>query len=212
MFTHNGIWSAIDHLAQSLGTSTSGLAKRAGLDATSFNKSKRFGSDGKARWPSTESIARVLAAANMTLSEFLTLLPDEDLKPHSTPSLPLLSTKELEKKKNIFDANGDLIIKNFETIPFPNFDTRAAYCVECIDNRFAPLYSEGCQIIVTPIDLKDFRRGDRVMLKIKSTMIIGEFLRQTLNKVDILQFPSQKPMQIQKDEIVSGTRILWASQ
>ena len=58
MLTHAQIWSAIDGLAKRSGLSPSGLAKRAGLDPTTFNKSKRITPDGRARWPSTESVGR----------------------------------------------------------------------------------------------------------------------------------------------------------
>jgi len=47
MFTHNEIWSALDRLAQAYSTSPSGLAKLAGLDPTTFNKSKRRSGTGK---------------------------------------------------------------------------------------------------------------------------------------------------------------------
>ncbi|MFK7901863.1 MAG: helix-turn-helix transcriptional regulator, partial [Nitratireductor sp.] len=39
MLSHNRIWAAIDALATSNNLSPSGLARRAGLDPTSFNKS-----------------------------------------------------------------------------------------------------------------------------------------------------------------------------
>ena len=41
MLTHAQIWSAIDRLAARAGLTASGLARRAGLDPTTFNKSKR---------------------------------------------------------------------------------------------------------------------------------------------------------------------------
>ena len=41
MLTHNQIWTAIDRLAARAKLSPSGLAKKAGLDPTTFNKSKR---------------------------------------------------------------------------------------------------------------------------------------------------------------------------
>ena len=47
--------------------SASGLAKRAGLDPTSFNKSKRVTGEGRPRWPSTESLAKVLEATGASL-------------------------------------------------------------------------------------------------------------------------------------------------
>lgn len=71
MFTHSEIWDAIDRLAQDNGYSPSGLAKKAGLDPTTFNKSKRISADGKPRWPSTESIAKILTVTNTKLADFL---------------------------------------------------------------------------------------------------------------------------------------------
>src|SRR6266705_1661448 len=71
MLTHAEIWSAIDRIAAANGITVSALARRAGLDPTSFNKSKRLTRDGKPRWPSTESIAKVLTATGCTLSRFV---------------------------------------------------------------------------------------------------------------------------------------------
>ncbi len=71
MFTHPQIWEAIDKLAQKHGYSASGLAKKSGLDPTSFNKSKRTSPDGKPRWPSTESLSKVLHATNSTMADFV---------------------------------------------------------------------------------------------------------------------------------------------
>jgi phage repressor protein C with HTH and peptisase S24 domain len=76
LLTHAQIWRAIDALAAKHGLSPSGLARRAGLDPTSFNKSKRGGA-GKLRWPSTESIAKILAATGATLHEFVALIESE---------------------------------------------------------------------------------------------------------------------------------------
>ncbi len=71
--THAGVWQAIDRLAEKHGMSASGLARRAGLDPTSFNKSKRTSKDGKPRWPSTETVAKVLEATGETFAEFVVL-------------------------------------------------------------------------------------------------------------------------------------------
>src|SRR6202007_196957 len=77
MLTHAQIWSAIDGLAKRSGLSPPGLAKRAGLDPTTFNKSKRVTADGRARWPSTESVAKSLAATGATLDQFVALISDQ---------------------------------------------------------------------------------------------------------------------------------------
>ncbi|MGH1455836.1 MAG: orotate phosphoribosyltransferase [Alphaproteobacteria bacterium] len=81
MFTHAQIWQGLDRLAKLKGFSPSGLAKRAGLDPTSFNKSKRISPDGKPRWPSTESLSKVLSITNSTMSDFTALIDDfQDMK------------------------------------------------------------------------------------------------------------------------------------
>ena len=75
---HDQFWSALDRLAQKFGYSPSGLAKQAGLDPTAFNKSKRVNPDGKLRWPSTESIARVLIATGAKMEDFTDLMNDNN--------------------------------------------------------------------------------------------------------------------------------------
>src|SRR3954451_8118402 len=71
MWNHESVWGAIDALAARYGLSSSGLARKAGLDPTAFNPSKRIGSDGRPRWPSTESVAKVLAATGESVHDFI---------------------------------------------------------------------------------------------------------------------------------------------
>lgn len=70
MFTHAQVWSAIDALAHDHAMSPSGLARKAGLDATSFNRSKRINAQGRERWPSMESIAKVLVVTGEPIEQF----------------------------------------------------------------------------------------------------------------------------------------------
>jgi phage repressor protein C with HTH and peptisase S24 domain len=74
MFAHGDLWHAIDLLAERSALSTSGLAREAGLDSTSLNKSKRMSPDGRERWPSTETLSKLLAAAEVDLLAFATLM------------------------------------------------------------------------------------------------------------------------------------------
>ena len=76
MLTHIQIWTALDRLAERAGLSPSGLAKKSGLDPTTFNKSKRITTDGRERWPSTESVAKALAATNTAIDSFVQLIED----------------------------------------------------------------------------------------------------------------------------------------
>ncbi len=45
--THSNVWKALDRLAAEAGLSPSALARRAGLDPTTFNPSKRVSKDGR---------------------------------------------------------------------------------------------------------------------------------------------------------------------
>src|SRR6266581_5013562 len=74
MLTHGQIWTALDRLAERSGLSPSGLAKSAGLDPTTFNKSKRITPEGRERWPSTESVAKALAATQTSIDTFVLLI------------------------------------------------------------------------------------------------------------------------------------------
>ena len=76
MFTHDQVWHGIDRLARERGLSASGLARRAGLDPTTFNPSKRVTKQRKPRWPSTESLAKILNATETSLDTFVALMSD----------------------------------------------------------------------------------------------------------------------------------------
>lgn len=74
--THEDIWQAIDNFAVQHNMSCSGLARFSGLDATIFNKSKRWSKYGQPRWPSTNSIAKILNSTGKTLSDFIKCIYD----------------------------------------------------------------------------------------------------------------------------------------
>ena len=78
---HYQIWHAIELFAHDHGMSCSGLAKRSGLDPTTFNKSKRESVFGQPRWPSTETISKILSATNASPQDFFKYIKDnENLK------------------------------------------------------------------------------------------------------------------------------------
>jgi phage repressor protein C with HTH and peptisase S24 domain len=82
---HDDIWRAIDTLAAEHGLSPSGLARKAGLDPTSFNISKRRTGDGRFRWPSTESLAKILQATGARLEDFTALVMGARTVPQQDP-------------------------------------------------------------------------------------------------------------------------------
>src|ERR1700742_968401 len=101
MLTHDQIWTALDRLAERAGLSASGLAKQSGLDPTTFNRSKRVTADGRERWPSTESVAKALAATGSSIDSFVQLIDDSARPP---PSVPLLRFAEAEATGQFDDS------------------------------------------------------------------------------------------------------------
>jgi CheY-like chemotaxis protein len=76
MFTSEQIWKAVDALAREHGLSASRLSIMAGLDPTALNKSKRIGSDGRPRWMSTETVAKILSVTNTSFVEFVRMVDE----------------------------------------------------------------------------------------------------------------------------------------
>lgn len=121
MFSHDQIWQGLDRLAKSNGYSPSGLAKRAGLDPTSFNKSKRISPEGKPRWPSTESLSKVLAVTNATMSDFVGFideLPTSRLHPHERKQIAHTAADALIQTESVlFDAQTPFTLKSGRKSP-----------------------------------------------------------------------------------------------
>ncbi len=115
MFTHDQIWAGIDRLAKNHGYSASGLARKAGLDPTSFNKSKRHSADGKPRWPSTESIAKILAVTGSTMDEFTTMVQaadSDETVPNDEEIAQRTAEILLETESVLFNAKTPFTVKS----------------------------------------------------------------------------------------------------
>src|SRR5256885_7851292 len=86
-------WRALDIIARDQGLSPSALARKAGLDPTTFNRSKRGGLNGDGRWPSSSSIALVLETVDMSLIEFARLVESPEKYAEGAP-LPERKTRK----------------------------------------------------------------------------------------------------------------------
>ncbi len=127
MLTHNQIWTAIDRLAARAKLSPSGLAKKAGLDPTTFNKSKRVTPEGRQRWPSTESVAKALQATGTKFDTFVTLITDGG-KP-AMQNVPLIGFAQAGAG-GFFDDGGFPVGKGWDEIAFPAVTDEHAYALE----------------------------------------------------------------------------------
>ena len=137
MLTHAQVWSAIDRLAARAGLSASGLARRAGLDPTTFNKSKRVTPHGRARWPSTESIAKALTATSTPFDIFVTLV--EQSGGPAARAVPLLGFAEAGSGA-YFDDGGFPAGDGWDEIAFPAVSDEHAYALEVSGQSMEPAY------------------------------------------------------------------------
>ena len=149
MLTHELIWGAIDRLAERNGLSASGLARLAGLDPTTFNPSKRIGKNGKQRWPTTESISKVLLATGLSVSDLLAEIDAPKNDNGSLLRLPVYSSTSSDLT-NAFDGDGKPAGTNWIVgDSFPVSDP-SAFALEVPDGRFQPFFRPGNLIVVSP--------------------------------------------------------------
>ncbi|MDP2803108.1 MAG: helix-turn-helix transcriptional regulator [Phreatobacter sp.] len=208
MFSHSDIWAAIDRLAETNGLSASGLAKRAGLDATTFNKSKRVMLDGRERWPSTESVAKALNATGTSFGEFVSLVGGTRM---STRPLPILGFAQAGAG-GYFDAGGLPAGNGWDEVSFPDIPDEAIYALEIQGDSMLPVYRDGDRIVVSPT--APIRRGDRVVLQTAEGEIMAKELKRQTNRTIELTSLNQDhgDRSFMVSEIAWMARIMWVSQ
>jgi phage repressor protein C with HTH and peptisase S24 domain len=211
MFSHKQVWAAIDTIADRYGFSASGLAKKSGLDPTSFNPSKRHGPDGRPRWPTTESIARVLEASGAPVEEFMELLTGRRGQPPRRKQIPLLGLAQAGKG-GYFDDSGFPTGTGWDEIDVPGITDQNAYALEITGDSMMPIYREGDIIIVSPNT--SLRKGDRIVVKTRSGEVMAKVLqRQTAKHLEVTSInPEHEPKTIEMKDVDWVARIIWASQ
>jgi phage repressor protein C with HTH and peptisase S24 domain len=203
------MWAAIDRLADFKGLSASGLAKKAGLDPTTFNKSKRITPEGRPRWPSTESVAKSLAATGTSVSTFMNLLVDGGKQ---TPqAVPLIGFAEAGAG-GYFDDGGFPVGKGWEEVPFPQVNDPHAYALEISGDSMKPAYRDGDIIVVSPA--ANVRRGDRVVVKTTDgEVMVKELRRKTTKSIELRSLNSEhRDRTLSMNNVLWVARIMWASQ
>jgi phage repressor protein C with HTH and peptisase S24 domain len=209
VLTHAQIWSALDRLAARSGLSASALAKRAGLDPTTFNRSKRITPDGRPRWPSTESVAKALAATGTSMDSFVALITDNPGA--ATQAVPLIGFAEAGVG-GFFDDGGFPVGKGWDEIAFPAVKDEHAYALEISGDSMMPAYRDGDVIIVSPG--APIRRGDRVVVKTKKDeVMVKELKRRTSKSIELQSINAAHPDRtLAVSDVVWIARIVWASQ
>jgi len=207
MLTHDQVWTALDRLAERAGLSPSGLAKRSGLDPTTFNKSKRITPDGRERWPSTESVAKALAATNASIDTFVQLIGDSA---RTLQSVPLLGFAQAGTD-GYFDDGGYPAGKGWNEVGLPSVNDEHAYALEISGDQMKPAYRDGDIIVVSPGT--PIRRGDRVVVKTSGEVMVKELKRRTAKTLELQSLnPNHVDRTLAANDVEWIARIVWASQ
>ena len=210
MLKHADVWRAIDRLAAKHGMSASGLARRSGLDPTTFNKSKRITKEGKQRWPSTESVSKVLTATGDSLAEFVAQM-GEDNPSVLAQRVPVIGYAQAGDK-GYFDDAGYPTGSGWDEVLFPQIGDLHAFALEISCTSMEPIYRDGDTIVVSPA--ADIRRGDRVVVKTREGEVMAkELSRQSARKIELTALnKDHADRSIEVEEIDWIARIVWASQ
>jgi phage repressor protein C with HTH and peptisase S24 domain len=208
MLTHEQIWTALDRLAERGGLSPSGLARRSGLDPTTFNKSKRITPDGRERWPSTESVAKALTATNSSIDIFVQLIGDTA---RAVQSVPLLGFAQAGAG-GYFDDGGFPTGKGWDEVTLPSVNDEHAYALEISGDSMKPAYRDGDVIVVSPGT--PIRRGDRVVVKTRGgEVMVKELKRRTAKTLELQSLnPVHADRTLAAADVGWIARIVWASQ
>lgn len=213
MLSHERVWAAIDALAARHSLSASGLAKRAGLDSTAFNKSKRTSADGRPRWPSTESLAKIIEATNSSLDDFFVLIQGSatETKRRRVATIPVVGFAQAGAG-GFYEDGGFAPGDGFELVELPEGAGEGTFALAVQGDSMLPLYRKGDVLIVKPDSV--VRQGDRVVVKTATGEVMAKVLqRQTANSVELLSLNPEHPQrQLPVAEIEWMARIVWASQ
>lgn len=201
---HSQIWRAIDNLAERRGLTASGLARAAGLDPTTFNRSKRIAPDGRPRWPSTESLAMALEATGVSFEDFAATTSN------SRRTIPIIGLARAGAD-GFFDDAG-FPASPSETVRFPDVEGESVYALEVTGDSMAPLYREGDIVVVRPGI--PARRGDRVVVRTRAGEVMAKELgRRSEQSIELISLnPAYAPRTLAAGEIDWISRIVWASQ
>ncbi len=210
MFSHDRIWAAIDRLAERYDLTASGLARKAGLDATSFNRSKRVGPDGRRRWPSTESIAKVLDATGAPLEDFMRLVEPGTRAPGTT--IPLIGLTQAGAGRHFTEDGMPTGGPGWEEVDFPDRGDEHTFALEVQGDSMMPLYRDGDLLICSRATSP--RKGDRVVVRLASGEVTAkELKRRTARTVELASLnPDHPDRVVQVSEIAWIARVMWARQ
>lgn len=210
--SHGEIWRAIDALAERFDMTPSAMARMAGLDPTSFNRSKRGSADGggHARWPSTESLAKLLAATGVDFSEFAALTERAPVRTPGRRGAPLIGLSQAGAD-GFFDEAGMPVGTGWDETDGPDVG-EGLFALEVAGNELWPVYRDGDRLLVSPT--QEPRKGDRVVARTNvGEVLVRELGRVTARTIELSPLGGiGEPRLLSRDELAWIARIVWVSQ
>lgn len=213
---HEEIWRALDTLAAENGLSPSGLARQAGLDPTTFNPSKRTTADGRPRWPSTESLAKVFGATGASLEDFAALVSGARALPAggrmpAARRIPLIGLVQAGSD-GFFDDGGYPVGGGWDEVNLPEIADLNAYALEVSGDSMEPVYRDGDMIVVSPA--APVRRNDRVVVRTIAGEVMAKLLvRRSARRLELKSLNTDHPdRSFELSQVAWVHRIIWASQ
>ncbi len=135
--------------------------------------------DGRARWPSTESLAKVLNATGASLEAFTALvsgaraLTSSSSRPAAQRRIPLIGLAQAGAE-GFFDDGGFPVGGSWDEVSLPEIGDLNAYALEISGASMEPVFRDGDVVIVSPA--APIRRGDRVVVR----TVAGEVMAKQL--------------------------------
>ena len=214
MLTHQDIWAALDQLAVKFSMSPSALARQAGLDPTTFNKSKRSAADGKPRWPSTESLSKVLNVLGVNFEDFAALANHRKVARFGQgmgTNIPLIGLSQASQN-GFFNDDGFPIGEEWDAVRVPGLRDDNVYALQISGEAMAPVFRHGDRIIIAPSET--IKRRDRIVIKARSGEIMAkELQRMTADKIELLSLNPEYPGRtLALNDVQWLARIVWVSQ
>jgi phage repressor protein C with HTH and peptisase S24 domain len=234
MLQHADVWRGIDKLAAKHGLSASGLARRAGLDPTAFNPSKRITREGRPRWPSTESLSKILTVTGEPFVDFVLLTGagggeavgnghggasgfDQPvtggrvIAKAQARTIPVIALERLAAG-DCFDSAGIPTGAGWGHLDFAGTVGRETFGVEISGGEFDPVYRDGDTLVASRS--AEIRRGDRIIICTSAgAALIRKVVRHDADGyyVETIRQAGQ-PQFVPQDQVRFAARILWVSQ
>ncbi|PHR91492.1 MAG: DNA-binding protein [Robiginitomaculum sp.] len=214
MLNHDDIWMALDRLALQFSMTPSSMARQAGLDPTTFNKSKRQGADGKPRWPSTESLSKVLNTLGVDFEDFATLVAKKNARRLGLTlgtRVPLILLEQA-RDAGFFDGAGFPVGEGWSDIRIPGVRNDHVYALQISGDTMMPVLRHGDRIVVAPNE--EIQCGDRVVIKTRAGEVMAvELAEMNVERIETFSInaaPTGRTLYLKDVQWIA--RIVWITQ